>query len=384
MNHPPLSIQRFAAVCVLVLAAALLAGAQEPESSAVKTAGQVYKNLHVLQDVPADQFNPTMRMIAGSLGVECDFCHVKDRSLDDRQTKRTARMMMTMVLGINKNNFGGQSVVTCYTCHRGKSDPVTTPVIPEVNNVIVSPPLAPLEEASKPVLPAADDILAKYVEALGGEKALRKVTSRVITATDDVPTGEGGLGPGTHVEAQYYYKAPDSRAEFIHMPNGITAAGFDGSTGWTQDNKGVVHVDPAPAKRDYAFYNNHYSDFYEIRDLKKGYSQLQVRDIEKVRNRDAYMVVGVVQGDSPERLYFDTQTGLLLRKWVAKQTMFGYSPVEVDYDDYRDAGDGVKIPFLIKTVGTYPSQQLTVHVDKVQDNVPIEASKFTKPASKRN
>lgn len=379
MNRAFFSLERFAPICLLVFAAASPVVAQQQDG---KTAGQVYKNLHVLQDVPFDQFNPTMRMIAGSLGVECDFCHVKDRSQDDRPTKRMARTMMTMVLALNKNTFGGQTMVSCYTCHRGKSEPVTTTAIPEVNNILITPPIARSEEVSKPALPTVDQILAKYVEALGGDNALHKVTTRMITATDDVPTGEGGLGPGTHAEAEYYYKAPNARAEFVHMPNGVTAAGFDGSTGWTQDARGGVHNEPAPAKRDYAFYNNHYSDFFENRDLKKEYSQLQVRGVEKVRGHEAYMVVGTVEEDSPQRLYFDTQTGLLVRKWTAKQTMFGYSPVEVDYDDYRDAGDGVKMPFLMKTVGTYPSQLWTVHVGKVSVDVPIDASKFAKPASK--
>src|SRR5580658_10249592 len=107
MNHPRVVIQRFGAACVLTLAVALLAAAQQSAAPA-KTAGQVYKNLHVLQDMPADQFTQAMRNVAGSLGVECGFCHVRDRSQDDLQTKRTAREMMTMMLGINKNSFNGQ------------------------------------------------------------------------------------------------------------------------------------------------------------------------------------------------------------------------------------------------------------------------------------
>ena len=301
MNRAFFSLERFAPICLLVFAAASPVVAQQQDG---KTAGQVYKNLHVLQDVPFDQFNPTMRMIAGSLGVECDFCHVKDRSQDDRPTKRMARTMMTMVLALNKNTFGGQTMVSCYTCHRGKSEPVTTTAIPEVNNILITPPIARSEEVSKPALPTVDQILAKYVEALGGDNALHKVTTRMITATDDVPTGEGGLGPGTHAEAEYYYKAPNARAEFVHMPNGVTAAGFDGSTGWTQDARGGVHNEPAPAKRDYAFYNNHYSDFFENRDLKKEYSQLQVRGVEKVRGHEAYMVVGTRRGRQSSKALF--------------------------------------------------------------------------------
>ena len=53
--------------------------------------------------------------------------------------------------------------------------------------------MAETEEAPKaaPALPSVDDVLAKYVQALGGEQALRKVTSRLITATWELPTGPG-------------------------------------------------------------------------------------------------------------------------------------------------------------------------------------------------
>ena len=74
---------------------------------------------------------------------------------------------------------------------------------------------------------------------------------------------------------------------------------------------------------------------------------MTVTGIESVNNRDAYLVVGVPQGDSPESLYFDTQTGLLLRKQTVLPTPIGDSPFQMDFDDYRDTGSGVKFPFLI-------------------------------------
>ena len=92
------------------------------------------------------------------------------------------------------------------------------------------------------------------------------------------------------------------------------------------------------------------ADFYEPLNLKREYPQLTVRGIEKVNGRDAYLVVGVPQGEKPESLYFDTQTGLLLRKQTVLPTPIGDSPFQMDFDDYRDTGSGVKVPFLIRVI----------------------------------
>ena len=84
-----------------------------------KTAQQAFKNVQVLKDVPADDLVPGMQFVAASLGVECDFCHIRDAfEKDDKKTKQTARRMMQMVLNINQLNFQGSRKVTCYTCHR--------------------------------------------------------------------------------------------------------------------------------------------------------------------------------------------------------------------------------------------------------------------------
>ena len=80
--------------------------------------------------MPAEQLIPAMQFISASLGVECEFCHVQGAfDKDDKQTKKTAREMMTMMMAINKENFKGHREVTCFTCHRGSNDPVGTPII---------------------------------------------------------------------------------------------------------------------------------------------------------------------------------------------------------------------------------------------------------------
>src|SRR5947208_8421063 len=112
---------------LLLLAADLLA---RPSASKPKTAAETYKNVQVLKDVPADDLIPAMQFITASLGVECDFCHVRDAfDKDDKKPKQTARKMMQMMFAINQQNFNGQGKVSCYSCHRGSSVPVSIPMV---------------------------------------------------------------------------------------------------------------------------------------------------------------------------------------------------------------------------------------------------------------
>ncbi len=84
-----------------------------------------HKNLQVLPD--DSTLIPNMRMAATGLGVMCDYCHEQDRSLDTKPTKVTARMMFSMVKDINSKFPDGKVHVTCYTCHRGMTEPLTAP-----------------------------------------------------------------------------------------------------------------------------------------------------------------------------------------------------------------------------------------------------------------
>jgi hypothetical protein len=116
-------------------------------TSALKSAEQVYKNIQVLKEVPADQLIPSMQFITASLGVQCDFCHLENAfEKDDKETKQTARKMMRMMFTINKDNFDGHQEVTCYACHRGAHKPVITPVISEEEGKFVAKEKMPHEE----------------------------------------------------------------------------------------------------------------------------------------------------------------------------------------------------------------------------------------------
>ena len=382
MNSVLVSRRSVFAAFGLVLAAAMGAGAQQgaPPDLTGKMAEEAYKNIQVLKGVPAEQVVPAMRVMAGSLGVGCVFCHVQGQfDKDDKDTKKTARRMITMMAEINKSNFNGQQQVTCFTCHNRSNDPASTLTFVEpAAGEKPAAAAAPAEGGAAAQGPSADQILASYVQALGGEQAIRKVTSRAITSVRDVPAGGGGGAP-RQAQVEEYYKAPNVMASIVHAPNNgpTTATGFDGTTGWVQDARGGVKnlagTDEARAART--------SDLYEALDLTKEYDTLNARGTAKVGDHDAYVLVGTPKGDERERLFFDTKSGLLLRKITVMPTPAGNSPTQIDYDDYRDTGSGVKIPFVIR-VSSPPDNSVTTRVQKVQDNAPIDGSKFAKPAPK--
>jgi photosynthetic reaction center cytochrome c subunit len=359
------------AAAVLVLTVTWLASAQgvSPASEG-KTAEQVYKNITALKGTPANELNQSMHLMKGALGVDCVYCHIEREWDKDVKAKPVARAMIVMMMDINNRQFGGRQVVTCYTCHNGRPVPADKPVFP------VFEPKVP----ERPALPTVDAILGKYVDALGGAQAIQKVTSRVITGTQYIPTGPGGTVPMPAV-MERYLKAPNLSLTLYRTATYTIAQGFDGATAWSQDQNGrvadAIALDTARARRA--------ADFHEALNLKQQYARMTVEGIEKVNTRDAYVVVAVPQGDTPERLYFDTQTGLLLRKLTVLPTPIGQSPFQTDFDDYRDTGSGVKFPFLIQMNPANPRTELapsaTLRITRVEDNAAIEASRFTKPVA---
>jgi hypothetical protein len=69
-----------------------------------------------------------------------------------------------------------------------------------------------------------------------------------------------------------------------------------------------------------------------------------------IDDKDVVVVRGTANGGrSSVKLYFDKQSGVLLRQVRYADTIIGRVPIQVDYSDYRDAaGAGVKLPFHVR------------------------------------
>jgi hypothetical protein len=143
-----------AAGCAAFIAA--VATAQAPTSPAAGPLSPPYKNLQVFpKDITQPQLVGNMKGFAQALGVRCTHCHVGeegqplstfDFASDAKPTKLMARKMLAMVHRINEQEFGIKEFkdvkVTCFTCHRGSTKPLTEPP-PGANLVPPSPGAAP-------------------------------------------------------------------------------------------------------------------------------------------------------------------------------------------------------------------------------------------------
>jgi hypothetical protein len=327
-----------------------------------KTAAQQFKNIEVLKDIPAEQLIPAMQFISASLGVECEYCHVHGAfEKDDKKPKLLARKMITMMMAINKDNFEGHREVTCYSCHRGTTDPIATPVIRAED----TPPMEEPEESAKAALPSAEQLLDKYLAAVGGAPALQKITSRVAKGSASFA--------GQKVPVDVYAKAPDKRLSVMHLKDGDSVTAFDGQQGWLSlpsRTHMMSAAENAAASID--------ADFYFPLDVKTRYKKFRVEPGEKIDGHETYLVIGRNEGQPPLRLYLDTQTGLLARLVRYAETPLGRNPTQIDYADYRET-DGVKIPY--RWTLARPGNRFTIQVEQMQQNVPVDDGKFVVPAA---
>ncbi len=128
-----------AAGCAALLAA--VATAQAPTAPVAPATSSPSRNLQVFpKDIAQADLLSNMKFFAQSLGVRCSHCHVGvegqplstfDFASDAKREKQTARAMLKMVHKINSEEFGVKDFkdvkVTCYTCHRGSTKPLTAP-----------------------------------------------------------------------------------------------------------------------------------------------------------------------------------------------------------------------------------------------------------------
>jgi photosynthetic reaction center cytochrome c subunit len=328
-----------------------------------KNAEDVYKNITHLKGTPADQLLPSMQFMAASLGVECSFCHVQGKNdADDINHKKIARSMITMMANLNKETFGGKPTVTCFTCHQGADHPIAVPPVEQPFAVRKAP--APAAAQAK----TADDLINRYISAMGGEAAIRNITSRVQKG--DMEVGNSA----TPIEV--ITKAPNQRISISKSPNGAASlTGFDGKTGWMGAAGRPTREMSAPeswaAGMDAEFYFG-----LRIKELFTSAPMRVGRAPAKVNGFDCDVLNATGANGLPVRMYFDRDTGLLARIIRFTQTPVGPNPTQIDYADYRESG-GVKIPF--RWTLARPNGRFAIQVASVENNATIDPARFNKP-----
>jgi photosynthetic reaction center cytochrome c subunit len=108
------------------------------------------------------------------------------------------------------------------------------------------------------------------------------------------------------------------------------------------------------------------------------FTALQTSGTEKIGPSETYVVVGQREGKPPIHLYFDQQSGLLVRLVRFGDTALGLLATQIDYADYRDTSGG-KIPY--RWTLARPSGRFTIQITELQQNIPVDDAKFAKPAA---
>ena len=344
-----------------------------------KMSEEAFKNVQVLRGIPVNEFMGTMGFFAASLSMNCTDCHVSesagnwDRYADDTPLKQTARRMVIMMNAINRSDFGATRLVTCYTCHRGAQHPEVTPSLaeqygapppddPDRVEVLPGPPAAPS---------AAEQILDKYIQAIGGAQQLGKLNSFVAKGTY-----AGFDTDFQKVPSEISAKAPNQLTTTNHLHGGDNTTTYDGREAWIAAADRPVplimltggDLDGAKLDAGLAF------PALVKQDLSKWHAGFPPVTID---GHALQVVEGTASAGTLVKLFFDKDSGLLVRQTRFIDTTVGLIPLHIDYSDYR-AVSGVKMPFHWQV--TWVDGQSTTELTDVQPNAPVAAAKFAKPA----
>lgn len=402
-------------------------GSAQASAQGEKTVEQVRKNIQVLKGLPDSQLIPVMNLMSTSLGVQCTYCHVRVQDpqtgrndfafeKDDKEEKQTARKMIQMVVSLNsanRNILGGG--ISCYTCHAGRAHPINVPALP------IAPPQQRREggpgtggpgggvpgaggsggapNAGGPsgapaggpgqggganrqagpggqsgpggqtaaARPTAEQILSKYIQAVGGQAAADKVKSLALIGTVEGP-------PGRNAPVEIIVAVPDKMFMTQTTQQGTMSRALNGTTGWAKTGDNVRDLNPGEITQGQRIMRT-----LDIIKVSATPTQgMRFGGVAKVGDRDANILRAQLPDGSIERLFFDAETGLLLRRIVITNTMIGPLPEQVDYEDYRDV-NGVKIPFTVRISTVTPTANTVAKFTDIKTSATVDETKFKKP-----
>jgi Photosynthetic reaction centre cytochrome C subunit len=321
---------RASLLLLLALVAAAASAQPVADKPADKPMEETKKNIKVLRGVPSSQLIPIMTVMANSLGVTCAYCHEQAWESDAKPPKEAGRRMVRLVRAVNEQYYGGRAVVTCNSCHRGR---VETEPVPDIVDAGWNKPHPP--SRVDPPLPSAEEMFARYIRAWGAPEAVAAVRNRRSLG---IATGQSGRGDPRSAPFEMFQELPatiDIKADLSYPPE---------------------------ANREFA------SQFFNAMKIRDRYAEVKTVAVERIRGRDTYVVEArPKEGATTERLWFDSASGLLLRRQIDTPTLIGPLPQAYDFDDYRSI-DGVMVPFVLQwSRGDY---QITFRFAEVRHNAP--------------
>jgi hypothetical protein len=367
-----------AATIVWLLGAVWASGQAGPKPVTAPTAPMaedVFKNVQVLKGIPVDQFMGTMGFFSASLGLNCTDCHVDEsggnwaKYADDNSLKQTTRRMIRMVTAINQTSFGGRQLVTCNTCHRGTRQPN---VMPSLALLYGAPPPDepgdPFQQA--PGQPTADQVLDKFVAAVGGAQRLSALSGIVAKGSFK------GYDDADKSVVEIFARSSGERSTVVHTLSGDSTTTYDGHAGWIAAPETEKPVPVLPVTGQDLDGLRLEAELWFPARIKQALGKWRVGARMIINDREVQPVQGTTAGGGTATLCFDAESGLLVRLVRFSESPVGRLVTQIDYSDYRDVS-GVKMPYRW-TVSWLDGRSM-YELTEVRPNVAIDMAKFAQP-----
>ncbi len=266
--------------------------------------------------------------------------------------------------------------MSCYTCHRASDRPEAVPSLLDQYSIPEDDPdrvevIPPGPTAVKRV--SAEQILDKYIEAIGGAPSVARLTSAVARGTY-----EGYDTLSMKVPVEIFASAPNQFSMVVHTQNGNSVTTYDGTRGWIAAADKLMRVLPLTggdlegARMDALL--SFPARIKQDLQWRTGFPSVSIDD------RPVQVIQNAARGNFGAKLYFDSASGLLVRQVRYVDTAVGVIPTRVDYSDYRPVA-GVRIPF--HRVMTWTDGRSTIELTGVEPNVRIAPGQFAMPAPPR-
>ena len=218
-------------------------------------------------------------------------------------------------------------------------------------------------------LPSVKDVLVKSVEAVGGQEAWSHTTSRRVKGVYQTEDSS------TFFAIEILQKSPNKSLMKLTFPNGLVLREVsDGQTAWVEDWKGGYHAYTGAALAVRLKEADLLVNLKTILSAAGG----KVSGPEKVGAHTVYVVEYATVKNLVSRMYFDVESGYLVRTEDVYTTPEGPYVVKLDLDDYRDV-EGLKFPFRMKR--TEKGAVMNIRITQVMVNPAIDDSIFLKPES---
>jgi len=369
-------------VCATSIAAAARQAAPPASPAAAPQMSETFfKDIRVLKGIPVDEFIDTMGMFAAATSKDCTGCH-SPQILDGKPEAfaietpmiQKARFMVGMMNTINRNFFGNQKRVSCFTCHSNTSAPQNVPNMAiQYGDPVDNPNSLEFIVASGSNPSQIDGVFAKYLEALGGAQRLAAATS--FTATGTYAGWDTGL---SEVPVEIFAKAPEQYTTVAHRTEGDSMWTYDGQNAWEATVNAALpstipltkgNLDGAKLEAIVALAPSRLRQAFARWQITKGL----------IDDKPVQILRGSNPGQQPVNFYFDS-SGLLVRLLRWNETLVGPVATQYDYSDYRDVA-GVKRPF--KWIKTSTRNQVTMVIKEIRPNATIDAARFARPTTTR-